>query len=435
MFSRSQPTLTGLQGSETFNALSCSVVGIGTNPAGGTALTVAGNSAFFGQVSATSLAGCITDSLTTTDSTIAASATAVKNVLAAANACLPLSGGAVSGALTVVGKLTASNLSVLGTTTTVQAYTTVSSNLVVSSLGTGPALSVTQTESFGAQPVAQFYNGTDPALVIDPSGNLAVNKTTALYEVDVSGTVNATAFRGNGANLTGLPAGSDWASAGANTTLAVGKFVGVGVTPTTYQLDGSGTVRATAFSGNGAALTGVTAAGGWTVSGSSYYLPTGNPVGVGLVPSGGFVMDVSGNSRVSGATTYTSNVGIGKAPTGYALDVSGNVNATAITTGNSCSLMYWKVTGTTPTVTTSPQNTSYAFPTGVILANIVGIYGIVYSSGNTIIPMNNTNTAVGGNTGWQVMCYANASGVNVAVGTSTAGVSAQPFTVILVTVV
>ena len=324
MFSRTAPSLTGLSGGGTFSILSCGVAGIGTNPAGGNALTVAGSTACYGPISATGLYTCITDSLTTSDSTLAASATAIKNVSMTANACLPLTGGTVSGALVVTGQLTASNVTVLGTYETVNAYTSHSSNLVISNtLGFGPALSVIQSESlYGAQPVAQFFNGVDPALCIDAAGNVAVNKATSLgYELDCSGTVNATFLRGNGAGITGLPPGSAWTTSGLNTTIPLGSNVGIGTTLPGVALDVSGTIRATTYLGLPAA-----AASQWGNTLSNVYLGAGSNVGVGTVPNSGYVFDVSGNARVSGATKHVGNVGIGKDASGYALDVSGSVN-------------------------------------------------------------------------------------------------------------
>jgi hypothetical protein len=46
-----------------------------------------------------------------------------------------------------------------------------------------------------------------PAITIDTSDNLGIGKTTPGYKVDVNGTVNASAFRGDGSQLTNLPGG------------------------------------------------------------------------------------------------------------------------------------------------------------------------------------------------------------------------------------
>ena len=80
----------------------------------------------------------------------------------------------------------------LGSTEIVNAYESHSSNLVITNLGTGPALSVTQTESGSAQPVAAFYAGigaTNPAVLINSTGQVAIEKPTASCSLDVSGSL------------------------------------------------------------------------------------------------------------------------------------------------------------------------------------------------------------------------------------------------------
>jgi len=146
-----------------------------------------------GSVNATGLYGCITDSLTVPISTLAASAYGLSNVYAMAGAALPRAGGTVTGALTVLGSLYASNVTVLGSTEVINAYETHSSNLVITNLGTGPALTVTQTEGGTAQPVAAFYAGigaANPALMVTNAGQVGIGKSTAGFALDVSGSVN-----------------------------------------------------------------------------------------------------------------------------------------------------------------------------------------------------------------------------------------------------
>ena len=200
MFSREQPSLTGLAVGGDFTSLTAKTVGIGTSPIGGNALTVVGNTSLYGSLDCVGLTGgCISSLLTLNDMTIAASAAALSNVSAAANHALPLTGGTVTGPLTVIGQLNASNVSVFGSYEVVRAFETHSSNVVIDNAGTGPALRVTQAEGgpLGAQPVAEFYNGTGTAaLMIDNAGNVAVNKPTAGFELDVSGIVCATGLSG-----------------------------------------------------------------------------------------------------------------------------------------------------------------------------------------------------------------------------------------------
>lgn len=76
--------------------------------------------------------------------------------------------------------------------------------------------------------------------------------------------------------------------------------VGVGSTNPGTKLDVNGTVRATAFSGDGSAITGLTPSQ-WVTTGSNIYFTGGN-VGVGST-NPGTAIDVSGDIRTSGAIT------------------------------------------------------------------------------------------------------------------------------------
>jgi len=95
----------------------------------------------------------------------------------------------VQGNTVINGTLTASNLNILGTTEIVNAYESHSSNLVINNLGTGPALSVTQSEST-SQPLASFYAGGVPSLFMNSSGSVGIGTTNPAYALDVSGSVN-----------------------------------------------------------------------------------------------------------------------------------------------------------------------------------------------------------------------------------------------------
>ena len=146
------------------------------------------------HISASIISGaCISDSFDVASSTTAASVAALSNVFVMANATallsLPRTGGTVTGALSVVGTLYASNVAILGSLDTINAYQTNSSNVVINNLGTGPALSVSQTEygPLGPQPVARFICGSNVALVVASSGFVGVGQNTAAVALDVSG--------------------------------------------------------------------------------------------------------------------------------------------------------------------------------------------------------------------------------------------------------
>ena len=295
---RNLPTLSGQQ-TGAFDAMTTS------------ALTVTGNASVAGLAIMSSLGGaCITDSLTTYSSTRAASAAAVATLNASLSssmsAYMPLAGGNISGPLAVNGMLYASNISVLGSFETVRAYETHSSNVVIDSLGTGPALRVVQSEggALGAQPVAEFYNSGDPALIIDWTGAVAINRPTAGYELDVSGVVHASGgFVGNGSGLTGLASASAWNTSLTNVYIGAGSNVGIGTTPALgYALDVSGVIRST----GGFEIVGAVAVAPkviWDTSGSSIYSHAGSNVGIGKVPlaTSAYALDVSGSVNVSGS--------------------------------------------------------------------------------------------------------------------------------------
>ena len=406
MFSRDAPTLTGLSTSTEFALLTASTVGIGTYPVGGNALTVAGNTGLNGSLDCVGFTGnCISSSLAANDLTVAASTAGLHSVYALAGNALPTSGGTVTGALTVIGTLFASNVSVLGGFETVRAFETHSSNLVIDNGGTGPALKVTQAEGgpLGAQSVAEFYSGAGTvALVIDNQGNLAVNKPSAGFELDVSGVVCAVGLSGCitdstsktssslAASATAVKSAYDLASAAVPSTggvvsgtLAVGKpSVDLG-----YCVDVSGIVRASAFQlVSGLAIGGGGGTNYWDVSGTSIWAHAGSNVGVGRPPTGTYALDVSGGLNVSGTTKHLGAVGIGKDPSGCSLDVSGSVNVSTYLQAGHCAFFVFSNSGSTsmnPINYSSVQfniGSCYSTSTFKFTAPVTGVYSFSASA-------------------------------------------------------
>ena len=87
-------------------------------------------------------------------------------------------------------------------------------------------------------------------LTVQPStGRVGVNTTNPAYPLDVSGTVNATSFRGDGSQLTNLPAGgSQWTTNGTSIYYSNGN-VGVGTTGPVSKLQIGGDVALQSMAG------------------------------------------------------------------------------------------------------------------------------------------------------------------------------------------
>ena len=273
--------------------------------------------------------GAITDSWTTTSSQVAASATAVSNVAAQISPILLRTGGILTGPLTVQGLLTASNVQILGTTTTINSHEILTSNLWVANMGTGPALSVSQVEggTLGSQPVATFYSGQSLALLLDGSGNVALGKPSVTSgatldvsgNVVVSGTLTAGTIIGNATGLMGTPSISVGAIAASGTSSFMGP-VGVGKAASLVPLDVNGSI---AVSGQASFASNLSVAGQLMTNnftclfGTLTYasatlgnitVPSNGSMGVGTTAAQGFALDVSGSVNVRGSVTIGNYV-------------------------------------------------------------------------------------------------------------------------------
>lgn len=97
---------------------------------------------------------------------------------------LPLSGGIISGNLTVSG-----NLSSLGTTTQIDTLVFMTSAVSVTNVGSGPALTVRQT---GAQDIATFFDDSSVAMIVKDGGNVGIGTSTPYAKLTVIGDISAT---------------------------------------------------------------------------------------------------------------------------------------------------------------------------------------------------------------------------------------------------
>lgn len=109
-------------------------------------------------------------------------------------------------------------------------------------------------------------------LTINPGGNIGIGTNSPISTLQINGTATATAFVGDGSGLTGLSGGS-WVDGGTNVYVSpTTDNVAIGTTTPTSKLTVAGTISATAFTGDGSGLTGISGgSGGWTDGGTNVY--------------------------------------------------------------------------------------------------------------------------------------------------------------------
>jgi len=266
----------------------------------------------------------------------------------------------ISGSATIVGMLTASNLTVLGTTTIINSQLTENSNLIINNQSiAGTALTVNQIGGSGAGVIADFnnnvYNPSVPILRINENGSIGINTISKDYALSVNGTgYFSSNLIVNGPNMI-IPVG-DTSSRPANKiqgmiryNTTTNSFEGVGYNTDWTSLGGvTNTAQSTYITANENNTTSF-----YNNSAQSMIILENGKIGMGnTAPS--YKLDVTGdinatnsyllngntivdsgknltiaNITSSGTVTTTGSVGIGNTAPSYKLDVTGDINATS----------------------------------------------------------------------------------------------------------
>ena len=242
--------------------------------------------------------------------------------------------------------LSVSNLLVTGNLIITATNTQTTNALVITNNGTATALKVTQNEpTIHTHNVAEFWDATTLAMVIDPEGNVAIHTTSSpgysltvtdpanfetLYirgktgvsnTLSVTGNVSATAYYGDGGNLSNLMSfvGATGAAGTNGATGPAGTNGATGPAGTNGATGPAGTNGATgpAPSGTAGSVVYLTSTGN-AASTSNIFISTSNLVGIATTtPSA--TLHVTGNAYVSNAVTTTNLFTVG---------ITSNVTAT-----------------------------------------------------------------------------------------------------------
>ena len=170
-----------------------------------------------------------------------------------------------------------------------------------------------------------------PSVSLHVVGNQRVTGLVSCDTIDTDSSGNLTCGTDSGG-------AGGWTDGGTNIyNTATSDNVAIGTTTPTQKLTVVGTVSATAFTGDGSALTGISA-GGWTDGGTNVYpATTTDQVAIGTTtPVSGAILTVNGTIAGGGTgpmAITSANVGIGTTTAGSLLTVGSTGQATVTSAG------------------------------------------------------------------------------------------------------
>ncbi|MEZ5199226.1 MAG: hypothetical protein R2764_23425 [Bacteroidales bacterium] len=102
-----------------------------------------------------------------------------------------------------------------------------------------------------------YFNTGGHYIFNSQNANMGIGALIPTEKLEVNGMVKATAFTGDGSGLTNVPGSGYWVLNGNDMYCSNTGKIGIGIQIPTAKLEVAGTVKATSFTGNGSALTGV----------------------------------------------------------------------------------------------------------------------------------------------------------------------------------
>jgi hypothetical protein len=177
--------------------------------------------------------------------------------------------------------------------------------------------------------VIKFDGGiyTADSSIYNNGVNVGIGSTVPRAKLEVVGTVRATTFIGDASGMTGLPSTSQWTTNG--TSIGTTGNVGVGSSAPSQKVDVIGTVKATAFVGDGTGITGLSGSISGLTSGKLPKATSATTIGDGQIYDNGTNVGVGSTVPRSkldiGAGTVTAGafVGDGTGITGLSGSISG----------------------------------------------------------------------------------------------------------------